>query len=387
MKKTLFLSGTVALLLVASCGQNTSKKNADNQGNTQATASVDILSWSQMAANEFGCMMEQTFGHRDERFNCSLTEYENYGNACYATEAYYEGPEFPEHLVKKVHPKLESICLEWEGGRLRAATLAFDKDFTEVEILRTFHIHPDELPDNVGYMDLEERNSLRYLSLVGFEHWGAGDMDCGECMMEEIFFGLPQSVMPNYLKTTEQRNEADVFAAHRERNMHDYIPFESNHLMKTHFLGDGNYDQWQMAVYYRADDDSKAVVIVQFGSGLDAFTLKSDKTLLYDFKTKIFTEIERRMDPITVDEVIDQTLFETPALAAKAIAFWNKNKQTVHYNDFDKEGFTLRAFLFGYDDSDYYGLQNSVQATRIWNGSRFVKGPRWYLKDNEWVKE
>ena len=131
---------------------------------------------------------------------------------------------------------------------------------------------------------------------------GAGDMDCGKLMMEEIFIGLPESVMPKYLKTKEQRNEADVFAAHRERNMDVYVPFEDNHLMNNNFLGDGNYDQWEMAVYYLADDDSKTVVIVQYESGLDAFTLQSDKTLLYDFKTKIFAEIERSIDPVTVDD-------------------------------------------------------------------------------------
>jgi len=373
MKKNLFLFGMVALLIMmVSCGQSARNRNADNQ---EATVAVDILSWPRMAANEFGCMMEQTFGHRDERFNCSLTDYVNKGNACYATEEYYEGPEFPKHLVRKVHPKLESISLSWEGGMLQCALLIFDKDFTEAEILSAIHINPDELPDNVWSMDFDENR----ISLVGFEHSGAGDMDCGEEMISEIFIGLPESVMPKYLKTKDQRNEADVFAAHRERNMQDYVPFEDNHLIKNNFSGDGTYDQWDMAVYYLADDDSKAVVIVRYGAGLDGFTLESDKTLLYDFKAKIFTEIERPMDPVTVDEVIDETLFESTALAAKAKAFWNKNKQIVQYNDFDRYGFTLRASLFGYDDSDYYGEQNSVEATRLWNGSRFVKGPRWYF--------
>ena len=373
MKRTLFLFGTAALLIMlVSCGQSARNRNADNQ---EATIAVDILSWPRMAANEFGCMMEQTFGHRDERFNCSLTNYENKGNACYATADFYEGPKFPEHLVRKVHPKLESISLSWEGGMLQCAWLIFDKDFTEAEILSAFHINPDELPDNVWHISLDGY----HISLDGSEHSGAGDMDCGEVMMEEIFIGLPESVMPKYLKTKDQRFDADVFAAHRERNMNDYIPFQDNHLIKNNFLGDGAYEQWDMAVYYMADDDSKAVVIVRYGAGLDGFTLQSDKTLLYDFKAKTFVEIERRMDPVTVDEVIDETLFDSPALAAKAKAFWNKNKQPVHYSDFDRDGFTLRADIFGYDDSDYYGEQNSVEATRLWNGSRFVKGPRWYF--------
>jgi hypothetical protein len=387
MKKTKNLTLIAAMLiLAASCGQGGQRaqnRNVAEQHETEATVNVDILSWPQMAADEFGCMMEQTFGHRDERFNSSLTDYENKGSACYGTDEYYEGPEFPKHLVRKVHPKLESISLSWEGGMLQCAWLIFDKDFTEAEILSAFHINPDELPGNIMDISLNDGE----LSLLGFEHSGAGDMDCGEEMIFEIFIGLPESVMPEYLKTQEQRIEADVFAAHRERNMQDYVPFEDNHLIKNIFSGDGDYDLWEMAVYYLEEDDSKAVVIVQYGSGLDGYTTKSDKTLRYDFKTKVFAEIERPMDPVTVDEVIDETLFESPALAAKAKAFWNRNKQTIRYSEFDNDGFKVRADIFGYDDSDYYGMQNSVMASRVWNGSRFEKGPKWYLKEDEWVKE
>jgi len=375
-------------ILMASCGQGgqggqggggARNSNVLEQRETEATVKVDVLSWPRMAADAFGCMMEQTFGYRDERFNCSLKEYENKGSACYGTDEYYEGPVFPEHLVKKVHPRLESIELSWEGGSLQNAWFIFDRKCTEAEILRAFDITPDELPDNVIGINLQDY----HISLLGFEHFGAGEMDCAMAMMEEIFYGLPQSVMPNYLKTVDQRIEMDIFKSYVEWQtlLDDFIQLKSNSLTKYIHGDDGNYDLWEMAVYYLEEDDSKAIVIVQYGSGLDGFTLKSDKTLRYDFKTKLFAEVEREMDPFTVDEMIDETLFDTPALAAKAKAFWNKNKQTVRYSEFENGGFKVRADLFGYDNSDYYGMQNSVTTSRVWNGSRFVKGDRWYWND------
>ena len=191
--------------------------------------------------------------------------------------------------------------------------------------------------------------------------------------MKEIYYKLPASVMPDYLKTEAQRCETDVF--------HEYTV---NHVIENKFHEDG-YDQWEMAVY-PTEDKKNVVVIVLFGSGLDGYELHSDKTLNYNIATGAFTEIERPMDPITVDELIDESLFDNPKLAAKAKAFFIKNKQKVHYNNFDKDGFRICADIFGYDDSDYYGSQNSVESSRKWNGRRFVKGARWYLnEDNEWI--
>jgi len=129
-----------------------------------------------MPVNEFGCMMEKTFGYRDERFNCSLKNYVNNGGPCENTDEYYEGPEFPENLVKKVHPWMKTIQLSWEGGTLQSTLFTFDGEFTEEQILNEFGINPEALPDNINWVNAE--NST--LSIEGFMHMGAGDGGCDE---------------------------------------------------------------------------------------------------------------------------------------------------------------------------------------------------------------
>lgn len=179
MRKIIILvASAVVINLMASHGQIASEKESQDAktAETEVPVEVDILSWPQMAVNDFGCMMEQTFGHRDERFNCDLKSYENKGNPCYNTDEYYEGPLFPQHIAKKVHPRLETIVLSWEGGRLQNLWLIFDQEFTEAEILNAFDIRPDKLPNNIYNLNLNGD----HISLSGFEHMGAGEIDCDE---------------------------------------------------------------------------------------------------------------------------------------------------------------------------------------------------------------
>jgi hypothetical protein len=179
--------------------------------------------------------------------------------------------------------------------------------------------------------------------------------------MKDACYKLPESVMPQYLKTDAQRREANVF---NESTV--------NYVEKTvHY--DGGYDRWEMAAYLTADKNSM-IIIVQYGSGLDGYEMKSDKTVNYNIATGVVTEIERPIDPITVEELIDESLFESPQLAAKAKKYIGENMKRVRYSDFSKDGFKISGYLFGYDDDDYYGEQNTVVSSRVWNGSRFVKG-------------
>jgi hypothetical protein len=190
--------------------------------------------------------------------------------------------------------------------------------------------------------------------------------------LKDIFYKLPEPVMPKYLKTEKQRSNV-------EEKVFDNIKSSINHVSLWLEEGAGFYI-WNMAAYPTADN-SNLVLIVQYGSGLDGFELKSDRTLNYNIETGELSEIERPIDPITADELIDESLFESPKLAAKAKAFFNKNKTPVNYGDFDREGFIVRANLLGYDDEDYYGMQNSLQSSRKWNGARFVKGERKRLNE------
>jgi hypothetical protein len=140
------------------------------------TINVDILSWLRMSPDKFGCMLETTFGYRDERFNCSLKGYKNNGDPCIDYKEYYEGPEFPQNLVKKVHPHLESIGLFWEGGMLQHLWLSFDNKPTQAQICADFGIDPNRNYKNIMSIDADNGS----LSIQGFDHTGAGDINCEE---------------------------------------------------------------------------------------------------------------------------------------------------------------------------------------------------------------
>ncbi len=165
---------------------------------------VNVLAWPRMSSSEFGCYMEQTLGHQDKRFNCSLKNYENQGDPCTNTDAYYEGPILPANLATRVHPLAREIELSWEHGELQQVTVTLEGTLSEAEVRNAFELplatnHPSpetaqRLPENV--MDaqveypLEPINSspgklpgtpspgLTSIVLTGFDHMGAGDVDC-----------------------------------------------------------------------------------------------------------------------------------------------------------------------------------------------------------------
>ncbi|MDR2583349.1 MAG: fibrobacter succinogenes major paralogous domain-containing protein [Fibromonadaceae bacterium] len=146
-------------------------------------ASVDAISWPSMPADKFGCMMEKTFGYKDERFNCSLKGYENKGGPCENTDEYYEGPAFPSSLIKKVHPWLSGISLSWEHGGLQGIVFWFDRELTEEQVLKSFGFTSKENhPGNIMSLDAENGSNPNgsFLQLQGFDHNGAADVGCGE---------------------------------------------------------------------------------------------------------------------------------------------------------------------------------------------------------------
>jgi hypothetical protein len=172
--KTKFITIASAALFIfsaVSCGQRAHKQQ------TAQIERVDILSWTQLTADEFGCMLEKTFGHRDERFNCSLENYENNGDPCVNYEEYYEGPEFPQSLVKKVHPWIKTLELNWENGRLQMIIIHFENEHTEDRIIAELGITPNEERD---YYIMDIDVAPGYLVIQAFEHMGAGDVDCDE---------------------------------------------------------------------------------------------------------------------------------------------------------------------------------------------------------------
>ena len=189
-------------------------------------------------------------------------------------------------------------------------------------------------------------------------------------LLDEIYYSLPAAYMPDCLKTDEQRREAEVS---QENDIWEYLKFD----------GGGGHEKWNMAAYL-TEDNRNVVLIVQYGGGLDGFVLLSDKTLNYHIETGHFAEIERPVDPFTVEEMIDETLFDNPKLAAAAKAYFVEN-QKLYYREFNRKGFTVIVDFFDFwldnEDFDYYDY-NHVIAFRKWDGKRFVKHGKHYLHDD-----
>lgn len=173
-------------------------------GADQQPPGVNVLAWPRMPSSEFGCYMEKTLGHRDKRFNCSLKRYRNQGDPCKNPDTYNEGPLFPASLAARIHPLATQVQLNWEHGELQQVTVTLKGTLNEVQLRKAFELpragdaSPEAeqqlLPKNI--MDahiehsLEPSNSsleihpsdpslgLTSVTLVGFEHMGAGDVDC-----------------------------------------------------------------------------------------------------------------------------------------------------------------------------------------------------------------
>ncbi|MFL6660439.1 MAG: hypothetical protein ACJ8GW_20295 [Massilia sp.] len=149
-----------------------------------APASVDVLVWPRMDAARFGCYLEQTFGVKDAKFNCGLKNYVNRGDPCKRTKAYYEGPALPKSLAQRIAPQATDVALQWEHGQLQAVTLTFPLKVSKADITRLLHLpatrsYPKQYP-NIIDIDVQECSATDSCVIIqGFEHMGAGDVDCG----------------------------------------------------------------------------------------------------------------------------------------------------------------------------------------------------------------
>jgi hypothetical protein len=141
----------------------------------------DLLGWPRARADRFGCFLERELGFRDPRFNCALKRYVNQGGPCHDTDAYYEGPTFPDEKARRIHPLISQIQLSWEHGALQDVWVIFTRRLSEREVREALHL-PDPgrpLPDNVMSLDISDcSKDATCLSLTGFEHIGSGDVDC-----------------------------------------------------------------------------------------------------------------------------------------------------------------------------------------------------------------
>lgn len=149
---------------------------------------ADVLAWPRAGVDRFGCMLERDFDTRDPRFNCALQGYVNHGHVCSAPDAYYEGPEFPADKAAKVMPQLASIAVAHERGQVQSVTVVFRQRQTQTAIRALLGLPPPGavLPANVSAVDIQgcrPEGTTQVCNVVlikGFDHTGAGDVDCGE---------------------------------------------------------------------------------------------------------------------------------------------------------------------------------------------------------------
>jgi hypothetical protein len=143
--------------------------------------SSELLAWPRMNVSDFGCLLETKFGLKDPVFNCSQDFHSrDWGDPCRNTEAYYSGPEIPDTVGPSIHPKIKSLRLSWEHGRLQDLGIVFNGVVTSSEIEELFGLElGKKLPANIISADLQEcGKGTSCLSLTGFDHVGAGDVDC-----------------------------------------------------------------------------------------------------------------------------------------------------------------------------------------------------------------
>ncbi len=139
---------------------------------------------------EIGCILETEFKFRDSVFNCDYKNYVNKGDPCIKTDEYYEGITIPAVLFQKMQPVIKDIRLDFEHGSLREFHITFRDSLTKDKIRSIFNLPHDNstLPDNIMIINYGENvfsndkptnpNYTRWLTITGFEHMGAGDVDC-----------------------------------------------------------------------------------------------------------------------------------------------------------------------------------------------------------------
>jgi len=175
MQATFKRIGTI-LVAAAAMAHSTSAGAAD-----LAPAGMNILGWPGMTSPAFGCLLEETFGHRDPRFNCGLKSVKA-GDPCIDTDTYYAGPKFPPALAARIHPLASTVSLAFEHGKMQAVTITLSGKFSEADVRRAFGLSDDRgPPGNIMSVSVQDCSLVSTcLLLTGFEHMGAGDVDCSK---------------------------------------------------------------------------------------------------------------------------------------------------------------------------------------------------------------
>jgi len=152
--------------------------------------SYPLLTLLRKTPVEIGCILEKAFQYRDPVFNCSYINYVNKGDPCVKTTEYYEGLKIPAALFTKMHAAIKDIQLDFEHGSLREINITFLDSLPKEKIRAIFNLPAENssLPDNIMSINFGDNvysgnkpadpNFTSWLTITGFEHMGAGDVDC-----------------------------------------------------------------------------------------------------------------------------------------------------------------------------------------------------------------
>ena len=183
----------VSILFVATaCTESIREKPKENQVeaniNSIKICKYNLLSWSRKDVADFGCMLQSEFNFRDSKFNCDLKNYVNHGDPCFKTEAYYEGPSFPKNESQKIDANIESIGLNFEHGELQMIEIDLKNSMQKEVVQKIFSlpINNNDFPQNVMNISYStsKPNEIKGFAIIGFDHQGAGDVDCDEIKKE-----------------------------------------------------------------------------------------------------------------------------------------------------------------------------------------------------------
>jgi hypothetical protein len=173
--------GVVVLLAATSLGCPPERRPNTGPPRSPPAPPLGLLSWPRMRAHEFGCLMQTRHGVRDARWGCARPDPGPQGDPCGDPRAYYDGPAFPAPAASTVAPSVEEIRLSWEHRDLQSVGVVLRGDLAESEARRRLGLPPAgaRLPPNVQGITVQRCGTGRTcVDLVGFDHLGAGEVDC-----------------------------------------------------------------------------------------------------------------------------------------------------------------------------------------------------------------
>ena len=144
---------------------------------------VDLKDWPRRSVGDIGCALEK-LGHRDPVFNCSLRNYRSYDNPCGDGKRYYEGPVVPAALLPRVHPRATGLALSFEHGDLQGLLLTLEGEYSPAQVWTALGLPGrTEAAFTTQYgvaWSVDSGGGRTSVSLQGFDHMGAGDVDCSK---------------------------------------------------------------------------------------------------------------------------------------------------------------------------------------------------------------